>query len=163
MYIEMSASNRRIEMIDLTQGDEPVITYRDPLGDIGSDALRRRGRPLENPILPENRTPNEANRSVRRRQSQTPASRRRQLESQRAFEGFGITKSPQTASNNPWINHVKAFAKKHNMSYWEALKSGKAKQSYVKGGTNIFNPVDGFKVGYKFGHDTLGPALFGKK
>ena len=67
------------------------------------------------------------------------------------------------ASNNPWINHVKAFAKKHNMSYWEALKSGKAKQSYVKGGTNIFNPIDGFKVGYKFGHDTLGPALFGKK
>ena len=123
MYIEMSASNRRIEMIDLTQGDEPVITYRDPLGDIGSDALRRRGRPLENPTLQENRTPNEANRSVLRRQSQTPASRRRQLESQRAFEGVGIKKSPQIASNNPWINHVKAFAKKHNMSYWEALKS----------------------------------------
>ena len=102
MYIEMSASNRRIEMIDLTQGDEPVITYRDPLGDIGSNALRRRGRPLENPTLQENRTPSEANRSVRRRsQSQTPASRRRQLESQRAFEGIGITKSPQTASNNP--------------------------------------------------------------
>ena len=159
----MSGSNRRIEMIDLTQGDEPVITYHDPLGDIGSNALRRRSRPLEHAALQENRTPNEANRSVLRRQSQTPASRRRQLESQRAFEGVGITKSPQTASNNPWINHVKAFAKKHNMSYWEALKSGKAKQSYVKGGTNIFNPIDGFKVGYKFGHDTLGPALFGKK
>ena len=100
---------------------------------------------------------------MRRRQSQTPASRRRQSDSQRAFEGVGIKKSPQIASNNPWINHVKAFAKKHNMSYWEALKSGKAKQSYVKGGTNIFNPIDGFKVGYKFGHDTLGPALFGKK
>ena len=85
------------------------------------------------------------------------------MESQRAFEGVGIKKSPQRASNNPWINHVKSFAKKHNMSYWEALKSGKAKQSYVKGGTNIFNPIDGFKVGYKFGHDTLGPALFGKK
>ena len=159
----MSGSNRRIEMIDLTQGDEPVITYRDPLGDIGSNALRRRSRPLEHAALQENRTPNEANRSVLRRQSQTPASRRRQLESQRAFEGVGIKKSPQIASNNPWINHVKAFAKKHNMSYWEALKSGKAKQSYVKGGTNIFNPIDGFKVGYKFGHDTLGPALFGKK
>ena len=159
----MSASNRRIEMIDLTQGDEPVITYRDPLGDIGSNALRRRSRPLEHAALQENRTPNEANRSVRRRQSQPPASRRRQLESQRAFEGIGITKSPQIASNNHWINNVKAFAKKHNMSYWEALKSGKAKQSYVKGGTNIFNPIDGFKVGYKFGHDTLGPALFGKK
>ena len=159
----MSARSRRIEMIDLTQGDEPVITYRDPLGDIGSNALRRRGRPLENATLQENRTPNEENRSVRRRQSQTLASRRRELESQRAFEGIGITKSPQRASNNPWINHVKAFAKKHNLSYWEALKSGKAKQSYVKGGTNIFNPIDGFKVGYKFGHDTLGPALVGKK
>ena len=53
--------------------------------------------------------------------------------------------------------------KKFNISYQEALKSGRAKQSYIKGGTNIFNPIDGFKVGYKFGHDTLGPALFGKK
>ena len=159
----MSARNRRIQMIDLTHGDKPVITYSVPLGDVGSNVLRRRCTALEHAALQENRTPDKANRSVRRRQSQTPASRRRQLESQRAFEGVGMTKSTQRASNNPWINHVKAFAKKHNMSYWEALKSGKAKQSYVKGGTNIFNPIDGFKVGYKFGHDTLGPALFGKK
>ena len=31
------------------------------------------------------------------------------------------------------------------------------------GGTNMSNPIDEFKVGCKFGHDTLGPALFGKK
>ena len=49
------------------------------------------------------------------------------------------------------------------MSYREALRSGKARQSYIKGGINIFNPIDGFKVGYKFGHDTLGPALLSKK
>jgi len=159
------ASNRRIEMIDLTQGDEPVITYRDPLSEIGPNAPRRRGRRQDIIDLQENRTPNEANTFMYRRiygpneQRQTQASRRRRLENQQASEGIGVTKS----KSNPWINHVKAYAKKHNMTYWQALKSGKAKQTYVKGGTNIFNPIDGFKVGYKFGHDTLGPALFGKK
>lgn len=47
----------------------------------------------------------------------------------------------------PWINHIKAVARKHNISHQESLKSGIAKQSYMKGGTNIFNPIDGFKVG----------------
>ena len=78
-------------------------------------------------------------------------------------EGIDMTQTQKRSSGNAWINHLKAFAKKHNMSYREALRSGKARQSYIKGGTNIFNPIDGFKVGYKFGHDTLGPALFGKK
>lgn len=161
------AENRRIEMIDLTQGEEPVITYRDPLREIPSNAPRRRGRRQDNVDLQENRTPNEANTFMYRyiygpnQQRQTPASRRRQLENQRAFEGFG-TDHIKKPSSNPWIRHVKNYAKQHNMSYTEALKSGKAKQSYVKGGTNIFNPIDGFKVGYKFGYNTLGPALLGK-
>ena len=92
-------------------------------------------------------------------ENQTRPRRRRRMSSPDLTEGIGM----QRKSGNPWINHVKAVAKKHNISYQEALKSGKAKQSYMKGGTNIFNPIDGFKVGYKFGHDTLGPALFGKK
>ena len=87
--------------------------------------------------------------------------RRRRMSSPDLTEGIGIRQ--KSGKGNPWIQHVKAVAKKHNISYQEALKSGKAKQSYMKGGTNIFNPIDGFKVGYKFGHDTLGPALFGKK
>ena len=92
-------------------------------------------------------------------ESQMGQRRRRRRSSPDLTEGIGM----QNKSGNPWIQHVKAVAKKHNISYQEALKSGKAKQSYMKGGTNIFNPIDGFKVGYKFGYDTLGPALFGKK
>ena len=87
--------------------------------------------------------------------------RRRRMTSPDLTEGVGMQN--KSGKGNPWINHVKAVARKHNISYQEALKSGKAKQSYIKGGTNIFNPIDGFKVGYKFGHDALGPALFGKK
>jgi hypothetical protein len=87
--------------------------------------------------------------------------RRRRRTNPDLTEGIGMQN--KSGKGNPWINHVRAVAKKHNISYQEALKSGKAKQSYTKGGTNIFNPFDGFKVGYKFGHDTLGPALLGKK
>lgn len=35
-------------------------------------------------------------------------------------------------SKNPWVDHVKAYAKKHDMSYFEAL--GPAKASYKSGG-----------------------------
>ena len=53
-------------------------------------------------------------------------------------------------------------AKQNNMSYRDALRNSATKSAYVKGG-NIFNPVDAFKSGYKFGYKTLGPALLGKK
>lgn len=33
---------------------------------------------------------------------------------------------------NPWIAHLKAYAKKHNMSYREAMKDPKCKASYKK-------------------------------
>ena len=33
---------------------------------------------------------------------------------------------------NPWITHVKAYAKKHKMSYTMAMKDPKCKSSYKK-------------------------------
>jgi hypothetical protein len=33
---------------------------------------------------------------------------------------------------SPWIAHCKAFAKKHNMSYRDALKDARCKSSYKK-------------------------------
>ena len=33
---------------------------------------------------------------------------------------------------NPWIQHVKAFAKKHGMKYNEALRNPQCKNSYRK-------------------------------
>lgn len=33
---------------------------------------------------------------------------------------------------NKWIQHVKAYAKKHNISYMMALKDPKCKSSYKK-------------------------------
>jgi hypothetical protein len=33
---------------------------------------------------------------------------------------------------NPWIQHVKAFAAKNNMSYSDALKSPACKAAYKK-------------------------------
>jgi DNA adenine methylase len=33
---------------------------------------------------------------------------------------------------NPWISHIKSFAKKHNISYNEALKDAKCKATYKK-------------------------------
>lgn len=33
---------------------------------------------------------------------------------------------------NPWIQHVKAYASKHNMSYRDALKSPACKSAYKK-------------------------------
>ena len=41
-------------------------------------------------------------------------------------EGTGIKKS------NAWIDHVKSYAKKHNMKYFDALKDPKCKASYKK-------------------------------
>ena len=149
---------------DLTV-DPPTINWRferktkkrKVLGDLTREEASNRRRRVPDllptgrqnmDVIEENQMRNETRRQ-RRRRSATPD----------FTEGIGMQKK----SGNPWINHVKAVAKKFNISYQEALKSGRAKQSYIKGGTNIFNPIDGFKVGYKFGYDTLGPALFGKK
>ena len=167
--------NRQIQMIDLTQGDEPVITYvdnpRPPLAEMSSQPSSRRARAStkrrltgveqfsesimntmrQPPELVVSNTSEATNISDRRRRK-----RRRREEFRDAIQGLGSKRG------NPWISHVKAFAKQNNISYRDALKHPKTKSSYQKGG-NIFNPIDGFKAGYKFGYNTLGPALVGKK
>ena len=39
-------------------------------------------------------------------------------------------KAPSTIGGNPWINHVKAQAKKLKIGYNEALKDPRVKKSY---------------------------------
>ena len=58
----------------------------------------------------------------------TPTQARRLREediARQAFEGTGIKKC-----GNPWMTHVRQFAKQHRMTYWEALKSPKCKSTY---------------------------------
>jgi len=71
--------------------------------------------------------------------------KRKRVSSMDLTERIGM--QDKSGKGAPWINHIKAVARKHNISHQESLKSGIAKQSYMKGGTNIFNPIDGFKVG----------------
>jgi hypothetical protein len=96
--------------------------------------------------------------------------------------GRGIKKSPvnNIGMANSWIEYVKAYAKKNNMKYNEALKDPKMKAGYKKGGkfdllksitdvgtkagepfkaTTGLNP---FTFGYDLGHDVIGPALMGR-
>jgi len=47
-------------------------------------------------------------------------------EKEQSINGNGLKKQ------SPWIQHVKAFAKKHNMTYFQALKEPKCKASYKK-------------------------------
>lgn len=43
----------------------------------------------------------------------------------------------QSRHSNPWVEHVRAYAKKHNLQYFEALRDPKVKKGYKskKGGT----------------------------
>ena len=94
-------------------------------------------------------------------------------------QGVGIKKSPVNNIDmaNSWIEYVKAYAKKNNMKYNEALKDPKMKAGYKKGGkfdllksitavgtkagepfkaTTGLNP---FTLGYDLGHDVIAPAM----
>lgn len=95
------------------------------------------------------------------------------------IQGRGIKKSPvnNIGMANSWINYVKAYAKKNNMKYSEALKDPKCKAGYKKGGkfdllqsitdvgTKIGEPfkattgLNPFTFGYDLGHDVIAPAL----
>jgi len=48
------------------------------------------------------------------------------------FGGKKSVKSGGAKKSSPWIAHSKAFAKKHNMSYRDALKDARCKSSYKK-------------------------------
>jgi len=45
------------------------------------------------------------------------------------LRAYGITKKPA----NPWVKHVKQYAKSHGLTYGEALSSPGAKRSYHSG------------------------------
>ena len=39
---------------------------------------------------------------------------------------------PKEKPSNPWIQHIRAFAKEHNLSYNKAMLHGDLKKSYVR-------------------------------
>jgi hypothetical protein len=59
-------------------------------------------------------------------------------EKQKKLEGGKIKSNSNTKMANKWIEYVKAYAKKNNMKYSEALKDPKCKAGY-KGGEGIFD------------------------
>ena len=168
--------SRRVQLIDLTQGDEPIITYidRPVLGELTAEQAskksankgkRARGRENLRPeyvnrIRPDDDDDDVENRPVRRRRT----------EMRNAIQGLG------TKRQNPWISFVKGFAKQNNMSYRDALRNPATKKAYVKGGKFRFKDlgkaiaspftigkVNPFEAGYDLGHDKIAPAIFGKK
>ena len=164
---------QRITVLDLTQGDEPVITYRD-------EPIRRR-RALADISTAADQATNmdqPVNRPRRRRRTQASSSEvAENIPPEAPTQGRGAK-----SSSNPWIQHVKDFAEDKGITYWEALKSPECKASYKsqsgkgfnilkaikKVGKTVAKPfeldgVNPFQAGYNFGHDRLGPAIFGKK
>ena len=153
--------------IDLT-GDQPVITRqrikrKRPLGEISSNEANRPGRRARriNRQATENIPPARRNGNVQR--VPPPV--------QEDF-GLGIKR------NNNWINHIKMFAKQHNMTYWEALKNPKCKETYKKikvgdlldtfkiigstlGKSFEMGGVNPFDLGFELGNKIIGPALLG--
>ena len=122
------ATERRV-VLDLTQGNEPVITYTDvpvrqPLANITG---KRRGR-IARQIDEEQNSENEENVD-NSTQNRLRGSRQRRIAEQspplNLQEGIGVKPS------NPWIQHVKSFAKQHGITYWKALKSPQCKSSYT--------------------------------
>jgi hypothetical protein len=51
-------------------------------------------------------------------------------ETRRAFQGTGLKGHKGANKGNPWMNHVRDFAKKHDLTYWEAMKNPRCKTSY---------------------------------
>jgi hypothetical protein len=115
-----------------------------------------------------------------------PARKRKVVVDVKKKRGDGIKKSPVNNIDmaNSWIEYVKAYAKKNNMKYNEALKDPACKAGYKtegsvakKGGkfdllqsitdvgTKLGQPyketvgINPFTVGYDLGHDVIGPAL----
>ena len=175
-------TSRRITTIDLTGDDGPTFTTRNetpqerrrkntkPLGEITTqeiDQAMNMGEPL---------------RRTRRRRTRQVEMTQENKENVPPQEGRGKMKS-----GNAWIQHVKDFARAKGIPYWQALKSPECRSSYkkhssgkgVKGkgfnigrafrnlGKKIAKPfeiggVNPFEAGYKFGYNTVGPALLGK-
>ena len=167
--------SRRVQLIDLTQGDEPIITYidRPVLGQLTAEqAAKKRANKGKRARGRENLRPEYVNR-IRPDDDDDVENRpvrRRRTEMRDAIQGLG------TKRQNPWISFVKGFAKQNNMSYRDALRNPATKKAYVKGGKFRFKDlgkalaspfsigkVNPFEAGYNLGHDKIAPAIFGKK
>jgi hypothetical protein len=55
----------------------------------------------------------------------------------RAGMRAGKKKAAKKKTTNPWIKHVKAYAKSHGLTYNEALKSPGVKRGYKKTGSGM--------------------------
>jgi len=171
-----------ITTVDLT-GDEPVVTQRP---ETAQETRRNTRRPLgeitRQEISQAMNMGDTISRNRRRRITRNVDETPENIENVPPQTGRGMK------SGNPWIQHVKDFAKEKGIPYWQALKSPETKSSYkkhslkgkgVKGnginigrafrnlGKNIAKPfqiggVNPFEAGYKFGYSTVGPALVGK-
>jgi len=168
-----------ITTVDLT-GDEPVVTQRP---ETAQETRRNTRRPLgeitRQEISQAMNMGDTISRNRRRRITRNVDETPENIENVPPQTGSGMK------SGNPWIQHVKDFAKEKGIPYWQALKSPETKSSYqmkgkgVKGnginigrafrnlGKNIAKPfqiggVNPFEAGYKFGYSTVGPALVGK-
>jgi hypothetical protein len=171
-----------ITTVDLT-GDEPVVTQR-PV--TAQETRRNTRRPLGEispvEISQAMNMGDTISRNRRRRITRNVDDTLEDKENVPPQTGRGMK------SGNPWIQHVKDFAKEKGIPYWQALKSPETKSSYqklsagkgVKGkginigrafrnlGKKIAKPfeiggVNPFEAGYNFGYSTVGPALLGKK
>jgi hypothetical protein len=172
-------TSRNVSIYDLT-GDELVIIERP---ETAQETRQRTRIPVLGEITPVEviQATNMGQPIGRNRR------RRRQIVEETPEDKENVP--PQTGrgmkSGNPWIQHVKDFAKEKGIPYWQALKLPETKSSYkmkgkgVKGkgvnigrafrnlGKTIAKPfeiggVNPFEAGYKFGYSTVGPALLGK-
>ena len=100
---------------------------------------------------------NEANRPSRRARRSSPKTGHQQQQQQVQITTAISTNRVQqtqrqtseelglgTKKNNAWTSHIKAFAKQHHLTYWEAIKHPKCKETYkkVKGGDLLSNLYD---------------------
>ena len=174
-------TDRNVLIVDLT-GEEPVVTERP---ETDQKTRRNTRRPLGEI------TPVEISQAINMGETISRNRRRRRTRNVDETPENKENVPPQTGrgmkSGNPWIQHVKEFAKSRGIPYWQALKSPETKSSYqklsagkgVKGkginigrafrnvGKKIAKPfeiggVNPFEAGYKFGYSTVGPALLGK-
>jgi len=44
---------------------------------------------------------------------------------------------------NPWVEHIKKFAKDRNISYWEAIKMPECKETYKKPSKSVVSKIEG--------------------
>ena len=175
-------SRRIITTIDLTGDDGPVVSTRP---ETAQETRRNTRRPLGEitPVeISQARNMGQPIGRTRGRRRARSVDETEDKENVPPQEGRGMK------SGNPWIQHVKDFAKTKGIPYWQALKLPETKSSYqkhslkgkgVKGkgfnigrafrnlGKTIAKPfeiggVNPFEAGYKFGYNTVGPALVGK-